>query len=106
MPDDPSLNNLVATIRPLAAEIVALQKQMRALGMFANERELLECPRCGLMEDVSCEGMLLTCNSADFGTDTGLRFEELTLESYRCPSCGQTVHEKLSDEEKAEGLES
>ncbi len=49
MPDEPNMDDLIAAIRPLAAEIVALQKQMIALGMFANDRELLECPRCGLM---------------------------------------------------------
>lgn len=104
MPDDPSINDLVAAIRPLAATIVALQKQMKALGMFANDRELLECPRCGLLENVSVEGMLFTCHTNDLSTDTGLRFEELTTESFRCPSCGQTVHEPLTEEERDKGL--
>ncbi|MBE2281897.1 MAG: hypothetical protein IAE77_00390 [Prosthecobacter sp.] len=44
MPDEPNIDDLVAAIRPLAAEIVALQKQMKAMGMFANDRELLELP--------------------------------------------------------------
>jgi predicted RNA-binding Zn-ribbon protein involved in translation (DUF1610 family) len=105
MTDDPKIDDLVASIRPLAAEIVALQKQMKALGMFANDRELLECPRCGLMEDVAAGGLLLTVFPADLGTDTGLRFEELTPDSFRCPSCGQTVHEPLTDEELEEGLQ-
>jgi uncharacterized C2H2 Zn-finger protein len=105
MPDEPNMDDLVAAIRPLAAEIVALQKQMKALGMFANDRELLECPRCGLMEDVAANGMLLTCTPTELGNDTGLRFGELTTESFRCPSCGQTVHEPLADEERDEGLQ-
>jgi hypothetical protein len=46
VPDESNMDDLIAAIRPLAAEIVALQKQMIALGMFANDRELLECPRC------------------------------------------------------------
>jgi rubredoxin len=104
MPDDPNIDDLVAAIRPLAAEIVALQTQMKALGMFANDRELLECPRCGLMEDVAANGMLLTCTPTELGNDTGLRFEELTPDSFRCPSCGQTVHEPLTGEERDDGL--
>lgn len=82
----------------MAAEIVALQKQMKALGMFANVRELLECPRCGLMEYVAADGMLLTCTPTELGNDTGQRFEEITSESFRCPFCGQTVHEPLTEE--------
>ncbi|MDP1589262.1 MAG: hypothetical protein Q8M07_16045 [Prosthecobacter sp.] len=105
MSNDPDFDDLVSSIRPLAAEIVALQKQMKALGMFANDRELLECPRCGLMENVSVEGMLFTCTPTDLGTDTGLRFDEITPDSFRCPSCGQTVHEPLTDEEREEGLQ-
>lgn len=105
MPDEPDLDDLVAAIRPLAAEIVALQKQMKALGMFANDRELLKCWRCGVMEDIAADGMLLTCTPTELGNDTGLRFEELTPDSFRCPSCGQTVHEPLTEEEQAEGLQ-
>lgn len=89
----------------MAADIVALQKQMKALGMFANDRELLECPRCGLMEDVAEGGLLLTVFPSDLGTDTGLRFDEITPDSFRCPSCGQTVHEPLTEEERDEGLQ-
>lgn len=48
---------------------------MKSLGMFANDRELLECPRCGLMEDVAAGGMFLTVRPTDLGTDTGLRFQ-------------------------------
>ena len=105
MPDEPDIDDLVAAIRPLAQQIAALQKQMKSLGMFANDRDLLECPRCGLMEDVAAGGVLLTVRPTDLGTDTGLRFEELTPESFRCPSCGLTVHEPLTDEEREEGLQ-
>ncbi len=104
MSRDPDIDDLVEQIRPLAQQIVALQEQMKALGMFANDRELLQCSRCGLMEDVTHEGFLITCREPDLGIDTGLRFEPITEESYRCPSCGQTVQEPLSEDEKQEGL--
>jgi uncharacterized C2H2 Zn-finger protein len=104
MSRDPDIDDLVEQIRPLAQQIVALQEQMKALGMFGNDRELLQCPRCGLMEDVTHEGFLITCREPDLGIDTGLRFEPITDESYRCPSCGQTVQEPLSEDEKQEGL--
>ena len=104
MSRDPDIDDLVEQIRPLAQQIVALQQQMKALGMFANDRELLQCPRCGIMEDVTHEGFLITCREPDLGLDTGLRFEPITEESYRCPSCGQTMQEPLSDDEKQKGL--
>jgi hypothetical protein len=57
------------------------------------------------MEDVAADGMLLSCTPTELGNDTGLRFEELAPESFRCPSCGQTVHEPLTIEEQDEGLQ-
>lgn len=98
------MNDLVEKIRPLAEQIVALQQQMKTLGMFANDRELLTCPRCQLMEDVTHDGFLITCREPDLGQDTGLRFEEVVAGSFRCPGCGQTVHEPLSEDEQTDGL--
>lgn len=98
------MSDPIAEIKALAAQISALQQQAKALGMFANDRELLKCPRCGLMEDVTHQGLLITCREPDLGHDTGLRFEALTADSFRCPACGQTVHEPLSDEEQTDGL--
>lgn len=44
---------LLKKIRPIAEELAALQGQARALGIFPNDRELLDCPKCGLQEDVT-----------------------------------------------------
>jgi len=38
----------IAGIAPLARRIAAIREQMRVLGMFSNDRELLDCPNCGL----------------------------------------------------------
>jgi rubredoxin len=85
-----------AKIRALAAEIAALQAKARALGVFADDRELLECPVCGLMENVAASGFLFTCRPESLDEDTGLRFEELSRDRFRCPDCGATVREANS----------
>lgn len=33
-----------------------VRQEARALDIFTDERELLECPSCGLLEDVTGEG--------------------------------------------------
>ena len=83
-------------LRALAKQIVALQAKARALGMFANDRELLECPKCGLQEDVTFSGHLITSHPDSAGEDTGLRFEELASGRFRCPACGATAREEDS----------
>jgi len=45
---------------PLVRQIQAPQEQPRALGLFPNERELLACPNCGLVEDVLAGGTPVT----------------------------------------------
>lgn len=77
-------------LRRLAAQIVELKAQMKALGMFTNDRELLECPNCDLAEDVSADGLMFTFHrsATDRVTDSGLRFEEAAKDLFRCPVCG------------------
>jgi hypothetical protein len=45
--------------------------------LFANDRELLACAKCGLQEDVAFRGQLITSHPDSVGEDTGLRFVEL-----------------------------
>lgn len=80
------------TLHALASEIATLQKQARELGLFANDRELLDCATCGLLEDVAFGGYLITYRSAGSNEDTGLRFEELADGSFRCPACRAIVN--------------
>ena len=86
----------------IAAELVALRKRAKELGVFTDDRELLVCLACGLMEDVTASGLLITCREPDLGRDTGLRFEPLSEQTFRCPACGQCVREPLS-EQSSEG---
>lgn len=89
----PTVKRALESLRSLAGQLVALQAEARALGLFANDRELLACPRCGLAEDVTCTGLLITCRLPALGEDTGLRFEEIKTGKFRCPQCGGIVAE-------------
>ena len=80
-------------LRSLAGKLTVLQAEARALGMFVGDRELVACPRCGLTEDVSFTGLLITCRPTAFGEDTGLRFEEIKAGKFRCPNCAVIVTE-------------
>ncbi len=60
--------------------------------MFVEERDLLECPSCGLWEHVNCEGLLLVYQKDDSSqADSGLRFRELDERHFVCPACGEVV---------------
>ncbi len=98
----PPLDNLYASIKLLAEQLVAIQKQAEQMGLFTNDRDLLECPHCGLMENVTHNGLLFTCRDVDLDQDTGLRFTKQTEQTFRCPSCGGVVTELIAAElEKA-----
>ncbi|OGR06512.1 MAG: hypothetical protein A2511_04030 [Deltaproteobacteria bacterium RIFOXYD12_FULL_50_9] len=81
------MKDLIAAAR----QLVAIKKKAQALGIFTNDRELLECPGCGLKEDVTFEGFLMTYfKNASLQEDSGLRFREIDESSYTCPVCGAT----------------
>jgi len=90
------MSQTMKDLRALATEIAALQAKAKALGLFAHDRELLECRVCGLMENVAAGGGLFTCRPESLNDDTGLRFEELARDRFRCPECGATVRESDS----------
>ena len=81
------------TLYQLASRLAALQEQAQFLGIFPGDRELLECRKCGLLEDVIYTGQLITYRSPAEGQDTGLRFQKLSQHRFRCPACGSTVAE-------------
>ncbi len=69
-----------------------LRAHAASLGLFTNDRELLTCPSCGLQEDVTIEGQLIThdSESRDVG-DSGLRFSESQGGHFVCPRCDAHV---------------
>jgi len=75
-------------LRALAEQLQAAQKRARELGVFDNTRELVACPKCGLEEDVTCDGLLVVTKPQYRGLDTGLRFKELRGGRFKCPLCG------------------
>lgn len=76
----------------LAAGLQSLKKQAKALGMFTDDRELLECQVCGLKESVTFEGLLYTYRERAIDVDTGLRFPEPGDDGVSCcPGCGGRV---------------
>lgn len=79
-----------ASIHEFADRFVTAKKRAMQLGVFVEDKELQACPGCGLMEDVSVNGILLTCRPESLGNDTCLRFTEMdkTGQRFRCPACG------------------
>lgn len=76
----------------LVAGLQALKEQAQALGIFTGDRELLECPACGLKENVAFDGVLFTCRDTAVDVDTGLRFPEPDAAGVSCcPGCGWEV---------------
>lgn len=75
----------------LANEIVKLKEKAKKLGMFADDRELLECSKCGLMEDVDIRGMLFTVFRKSPYKDTGMEFKEMKNGRFRCPNCKEII---------------
>lgn len=85
--------SLFAQLEPLAAEIEALRERARTLGLFSEDRALLECSVCGLREDVTAEGQLITYVGTERREDSGLRFDERRDGVFVCPSCRAEVAE-------------
>jgi len=76
----------------LVRQLEQVKAEARALGIFTDDRELLECPNCGLLEDVTSDGLLVTYpkDSVDL-KDCGLRFRPLDKTRFACPKCGTSV---------------
>lgn len=72
----------------LIRQLKQVKAQARALGIFTDNRELLECPNCGLLEDVTAKGLLVTYpkDSVDL-KDCGQRFRPVDKTHFACPKC-------------------
>ena len=82
-PDD--MNELKA----LAAQLADIRSQVTDQGGFVADRDLHQCPACGLMEDVLYGGKLVTYwQQSAQPVDTGLRFKEVGADQLACPCCG------------------
>lgn len=80
--------------------ILEAQELARQHGMFPNNREFLECRKCGLLEGTDFEGRLMTCYVGTEDIDSGLRFAEPDENGVsRCPGCGGIVKLEESDDD-------
>ena len=71
------IQELAADIGKLVRRVQPVLKKAEALGIFLGDRELLECPNCGLKEDVLISGQLITYRGDAVMPDSGLRFKEM-----------------------------
>ena len=83
----------LAQMRQLVLKMNALEAQGAAFGLAPTMRELLRCPKCGLMENALCDGTLAVHYEDEPAKDTGLRFERLTNKKFLCPACYAQVEE-------------
>ena len=76
-------------LKALADQLVSIRAQILAQGGFLHDRELHQCPACGLMEDVLFSGKLVTYgHQSTDRVDTGLRFKGVGADQLACPCCG------------------
>lgn len=86
----------------LASRLQEVHHRAEVAGLFIEDRSLLQCPRCGLMEDVSFHGRLMTYLETDTDiNDSGLRFE-LNKEECICPFCHLVFSPPTEDKESAQ----
>ena len=86
----PKSRQEIGTVLPksLHREIARVHRLAQAAGLFMEDRDLLQCARCGLLEDVGCYGLLMTYFSGKPPVDSGLRFRKDKRGRYICPNCG------------------
>jgi len=94
-----SLGKTARGINKIVKTLKFVEKQAMALGIFMNDRALLECPHCGMVEDVLSDGHLITYRDGEEIKDSGLRFTRLNNGRYRCPGCKSEVSEQINREE-------
>lgn len=81
-----------------AAYVRDLLLRARDAGLFLEERPLLQCPGCGLLEDVGFDGRLMTYAMGKAPHDIGLRFNIQDREVL-CPTC----HRRFRHPEEGDG---
>jgi len=79
--------------RSLLRKIKQVHRLAQKAGLFLNDRELLSCDNCGLLEDVDITGRLITYKSGEAVFDSGMRFEKGEGGTYVCPVCGSPARE-------------
>lgn len=74
-------------IRSLITKMAPILRHAKYDGTYAGERDLLECPGCGLVEDTAMDGGLLTYIDGGRMKDSGYRFWLSSNGAWICPVC-------------------
>jgi hypothetical protein len=77
----------IEEIRSLIARMAPVLRCAVDYGTFAGERDLLECPGCGLVEDTDIDGRVLTYIDGGRMKDSGYRFVVSGDGTWICPVC-------------------
>ena len=87
----PTEARLSAGLSELVRRLQRVKAEAQRLGVFTDDRELLECSNCGLKEDVDIHGFLFTYFGDSIGKDAGLRFKKEAESLFRCPKCRRKI---------------
>lgn len=87
---------LLEDILPHAKDLKVLRERAEEFGMFLNDRELLRCRHCKIMEDVTYEGLLIVCSEEDIDEehqpkDLNVRFTQISDDEFICPLCSKVA---------------
>lgn len=78
-----------AALHALCEQLQKIHQQCDIAGLFVGGRELLDCPHCGLLEDVLIDGRLVTYQAGTMdAADSGLRFAAAEDGNFVCSQCG------------------
>lgn len=80
------------------ARLTKRQAQIEAALRSVQESEQLCCPQCGLVQNLTDDGDLITCRPDQPGRDIGQRFVALDESEHRwqCPVCGAQFRQEHS----------
>jgi hypothetical protein len=76
-----------AGIEEMRSLITRMAPVLRCAEYDAEERPLLECPGCGLAEDMDMDGNIITYIDGGRMKDTGYRFAIAGNGTWVCPIC-------------------
>ena len=67
---------------------------MKEQGLFVDDHDLLACPQCHLMEDVTSKGLLIVYQRGKAIKDIKRRFIPLddSNKRFRCPVCNTEIN--------------
>lgn len=82
----PKIGNVLP--RHLYREIARVHRLAREAGLFMEDRDLLHCAHCELLEDVGRYGLLMTYPKGKPPVNSALRFTKDQRGRYICPNCG------------------